>query len=137
MVSGIHSREDFDRYLVAFNNNDTPVYTSFYADDAEMALGPVVLCGLDSIKDFFNTGRRVIAEHIAPEIVIMNDHAMAVTATITFTAKVDFTEVPLDLTRYPTNKMLSYNDAAIPRHRAPRLERWWLLHILHHFLRAQ
>ncbi|KAH9207838.1 hypothetical protein DL95DRAFT_415291 [Leptodontidium sp. 2 PMI_412] len=97
MTSGIHSRADLDRYLVAFNNNDTPVYTSFYAPDAEMALGPVVCYGLDAIKDFFATGRMVISEHIAPETVIISDHAVAITATITFTAKVDIKEPFFDI----------------------------------------
>lgn len=93
MSYSIRTREDLDRYLVAFNTTEPEIYTSYYAPDAEMALGNLVLNGRDAIIQFFNIGRPRVSEHIAADSVLFEKHAVALTATITFTAKVDLTEV--------------------------------------------
>ncbi|KAH7112073.1 hypothetical protein B0J11DRAFT_511865 [Dendryphion nanum] len=92
MALSIRSRDDFNHYINAFNNNDTPVYSAYYASDCEMCLGPLALNGIDAIKQFFAVGRTQISEHVDPELVLMDGNLLAITATITFTAKVELKE---------------------------------------------
>lgn len=95
MTTAIRSREDFDKYLAAFNSSDFDSYSGYYASNAVMGLGNFVIRGRDDIMRFFRDSRQRISEHIDPVNVIITPGAVAVTAIITFTALVNLEEVSL------------------------------------------
>lgn len=95
MSSSVRTREDLDRYIVAFNTNDYDTYASFYSSDVEMNLGATVVKGKDEIIKWFKEARKRILEYLEVEHVFIGEKAVALTEDITFTALIDFDEVRL------------------------------------------
>ncbi|KAF4314279.1 hypothetical protein GTA08_BOTSDO00728 [Botryosphaeria dothidea] len=92
MSSSVRTREDLDRYIVAFNTNDYDTYASFYSPDVEMNLGATVVKGKDEIIKWFKEARKRILEYLEVEHVFIGEKAVALTEDITFTALIDFDE---------------------------------------------
>lgn len=93
MTSSVRTREDFERYLVAFNSNDYDTFSSFYAPDVEMSLGSIVIKGKDEIVAWFKEARKQILEYLEVGHLFISEKAVALTADITFTALVDLDQV--------------------------------------------
>ncbi len=63
------TREDFQRYLDAFNNDDFDGFSSFYADDVDFNLGDRKrIVGKQGIVDFY----RPVKEHIKEDLRIID-----------------------------------------------------------------
>ncbi|BAK65624.1 hypothetical protein SLG_09490 [Sphingobium sp. SYK-6] len=63
------TREDFERYIGAFNANDFEGFSSFYADDVDFQLGERKhIVGREAIADFY----RGIKAHFAETLTILD-----------------------------------------------------------------
>ncbi|MBN8819573.1 MAG: nuclear transport factor 2 family protein [Sphingomonas sp.] len=63
------TREDFERYIDAFNRNDFDGFSSFYADDVDFQLGDRKhIVGRTAIADFY----RGIKAHFAETLTILD-----------------------------------------------------------------
>ncbi len=63
------TRDDFQRYLDAFNNDDFDGFSSFYADDVDFNLGDRKrIVGKQGIVDFY----RPVKEHIREDLRIID-----------------------------------------------------------------
>ncbi|KUL89071.1 hypothetical protein ZTR_06134 [Talaromyces verruculosus] len=91
-MSSIRSKEDFLKYISAFNLSDHDTYSEYYAPNAVMALGAFVLNGKDAIMDFFHNARQTVLENVDATNIIITEKALVITANITFTAIVDLKE---------------------------------------------
>lgn len=63
------TREDFERYIAAFNANDFDGFTSFYADDVDFQLGDRMhIVGREAIGDFY----RGVKAHFDEKLKILD-----------------------------------------------------------------
>lgn len=63
------TRDDFERYIAAFNANDFDGFSNFYADDVDFRLGDRKhIVGRQGIVDFY----RGVKAHIEEELTILD-----------------------------------------------------------------
>ena len=61
--TGGMTREQFEKYITLFNNND-PAFISFYHDDVTLELGTTIIRKPQGIADFYNNVKKYISESL-------------------------------------------------------------------------
>jgi len=95
------TREDFERYINAFNNNAFDVFTSFYADDVDFQLGDRMhIVGRTNIGDFY----RGVKAHFAETLTILDLVIAPDGACLHVHTRFETIEDWPDFTMWPTKK---------------------------------
>lgn len=71
------SRENFERYITLFNNND-PAFIDFYHDDVTLELGTSIIRAPRGIADFYSDVKRYIKETLQVTQYIADADGIAV-----------------------------------------------------------
>lgn len=85
------TEDEFRAYIDAFNRDDFNVYSSYYADDVEIAWrgGEIVVRGADAIVARYRELHKTVRQRIEIQFVLTGDRHVAGEAHTTFTALAD------------------------------------------------
>ena len=86
------NKADFADYIAAFNDNDFPRFTSYYADDVLLELPQRQIRGRGGIEAFYREVKSRIRETLIIKQVIADEHGLAAELDTTFTALADWPE---------------------------------------------
>ena len=89
-------REDYDRYVAAFNARDYDAVFDFYADKPRMAFFGIEITSRDQLKDFYGFMHRFVNETVTVERFAGSDELAAVEAIVRIEATDDLTREILD-----------------------------------------
>jgi len=90
------TREDYDRYVAAFNARDYDAVFEFYAENPRMAFFGIEITTRDQLKDFYGFMHRYVKETVAVERFAGSDELAAVEAIVRIEATDDLTRETLD-----------------------------------------
>ena len=90
------TREDYDRYVAAFNARDYDAVFDFYAENPRMAFFGIEITTRDQLKDFYGFMHRYVKETVAVERFAGSDELAAVEAIVHIEATDDLTRETLD-----------------------------------------
>lgn len=90
------TREDYDRYVAAFNARDYDAVFDFYADNPRMAFFGVEITTRDQLKDFYGFMHRYVKETVTVERFAGSEDLAAVEALVRIEATDDLTREILD-----------------------------------------
>lgn len=85
------TREDYDRYVAAFNARDYDAVFDFYADNPRMAFFGVEITTRDQLKDFYGFMHRYVKETVTVERFAGSEDLAAVEALVRIEATDDLT----------------------------------------------
>jgi hypothetical protein len=85
------TREDYDRYVAAFNARDYDAVFDFYADNPRMAFFGIEITTRDQLKDFYGFMHRYVRETVTVERFAGSDEFAAVEAVVRIEATDDLT----------------------------------------------
>jgi hypothetical protein len=80
------TRDQYARYIAAFNNNDFAGFAAFYADDVVLELPIATLRGRQAIVDFYTEVKKKIRETLTIGQLVLDEHGLAVEAETEFLA---------------------------------------------------
>jgi len=90
------TREDYDRYVAAFNARDYDAVFDFYAENPRMAFFGIEITTRDELKDFYGFMHRYVKETVSVERFAGSDELAAVEAVVRIEATDDLTRDILD-----------------------------------------
>jgi hypothetical protein len=90
------TREDYDRYVAAFNARDYDAVFDFYADNPRMAFFGIEITTRDQLKAFYGFMHRYVTETVTVERFAGSDELAAVEAVVRIEATDDLTRDILD-----------------------------------------
>jgi len=90
------TREDYDRYVAAFNARDYDAVFDFYAEHPKMAFFGIEITSRDQLKDFYGFMHRYVKETVTVERFAGSDELAAVEAIVRIEATDDLTREILD-----------------------------------------
>jgi hypothetical protein len=90
------TREDYDRYVAAFNARDYDAVFDFYADNPRMAFFGIEITSRDQLKAFYGFMHRYVTETVTVERFAGSDELAAVEAVVRIEATEDLTRDILD-----------------------------------------
>ena len=90
------TREDYDRYVAAFNARDYDAVFDFYAEHPKMAFFGIEITSRDQLKDFYGFMHRYVKETVTVERFAGSDELAAVEAIVRIEATDDLTRETLD-----------------------------------------
>lgn len=83
------TREQYAQYIAAFNNNDFPGFTKFYAEDVVLELPVGTLRGRQAIFDFYAKVKERVRETLKVGQLVIDDRGLAVEIDTEFLALED------------------------------------------------
>ncbi len=90
------TREDYDRYVAAFNARDYDAVFDFYAEHPKMAFFGIEITSRDQLKDFYGFMHRYVKETVTVERFAGSDELAAVEAIVRIESTDDLTREILD-----------------------------------------
>ena len=90
------TREDYDRYVAAFNAREYDAVFDFYADNPRMAFFGIEITTREQLKDFYGFMHRYVKETVTVERFAGSDELAAVEAIVRIEATDDLTREILD-----------------------------------------
>ncbi len=90
------TREDYDRYVAAFNARDYDAVFDFYADHPRMAFFGIEITAREQLKDFYGFMHRYVKETVTVERFAGSEELAAVEAIVRIEATDDLTREALD-----------------------------------------
>ena len=90
------TREDYDRYVAAFNARDYDAVFDFYAERPEMAFFGIEITSREQLKDFYGFMHRYVEETVTVERFAGSEELAAVEAIVRIEATDDLTREVLD-----------------------------------------
>jgi len=90
------TREDYDRYVAAFNARDYDAVFDFYAESPRMAFFGIEITSREQLKDFYGFMHRFVKETVTVERFAGSDELAAVEAIVRIEATNDLTREILD-----------------------------------------
>jgi hypothetical protein len=90
------TREDYDRYVAAFNARDYDAVFDFYAENPRMAFFGIEITTRDQLKDFYGFMHRYVKETVTVERFAASEELAAVEAVVRIEATDDLTREVLD-----------------------------------------
>jgi hypothetical protein len=90
------TREDYDRYVAAFNARDYDAVFDFYAERPRMAFFGIEITSRDQLKDFYGFMHRYVEETVTVERFAGSENLAAVEAIVRIEATDDLTREILD-----------------------------------------
>ena len=90
------TREDYDRYVAAFNARDYDAVFDFYAENPRMAFFGIEIATREQLKDFYGFMHRYVKETVTVERFAGSDELAAVEAIVRIEATDDLTREALD-----------------------------------------
>lgn len=90
------TREDYDRYVAAFNTRDYDAVFDFYAENPRMAFFGIEITTRDQLKAFYGFMHRYVKETVTVERFAGSDELAAVEAIVRIEATDDLTREVLD-----------------------------------------
>ena len=94
------TREDYDRYVAAFNARDYDGVFDFYVDNPDMAFFGVEIRSRDDLKGFYGFLHGFVKEHITVHRFASSEELAAVEATVRLEAFEDLTREILEAKGY-------------------------------------
>jgi hypothetical protein len=90
------TRDDYDRYVAAFNARAYDAVFDFYAENPRMAFFGIEITTREQLKDFYGFMHRYVKETVTVERFAGNDELAAVEAVVRIEATDDLTREVLD-----------------------------------------
>ena len=90
------TREDYDRYVAAFNSRDYDAVFDFYAENPRMAFFGIEITSREQLKDFYGFMHGYVTESVTVERFAGSDELAAVEAIVRIEATDDLTREVLD-----------------------------------------
>lgn len=90
------TREDYDRYVAAFNARDYDAVFDFYAESPRMEFFGIEITSREQLKDFYGFMHRFVKETVTVERFAGSDELAAVEAIVRIEATDDLTREILD-----------------------------------------
>ena len=90
------TREDYDRYVAAFNSRDYDAVFDFYAENPRMAFFGIEITSREQLKDFYGFMHGYVTESVTVERFAGSDEMAAVEAIVRIEATDDLTREVLD-----------------------------------------
>ena len=90
------TREDYDRYVAAFNAREYDAVFDFYADNPRLAFFGIEITTRDQLKAFYGFMHRYVKETVTVERFAGSDELAAVEAIVRIAATDDLTREVLD-----------------------------------------
>jgi hypothetical protein len=90
------TREDYDRYVSAFNARDYDAVFDFYDENPRMAFFGIEITSRDELKEFYGFLHRFVKETVTVERFAGSDELAAVEAIVRIEATGDLTREILD-----------------------------------------
>lgn len=90
------NRDDYDRYVEAFNARDYDTVFDFYASDPRLAFFGVEITTRDQLKAFYSFLHRYVREMVTVERFAGSDELAAIEAIVRVEATDDLTRETLD-----------------------------------------
>jgi hypothetical protein len=90
------TRDDYDRYVAAFNARDYDAVFDFYAENPRMAFFGIEITSRDQLKDFYGFMHRYVKETVTVERFAGSEELAAVEAIVRIEATDDLTREALD-----------------------------------------
>ena len=90
------TREDYDRYVAAFNARDYDAVFDFYAENPRLAFFGIEITTREQLKDFYGFMHRYVKETVTVERFAGSDELAAVEAIVRIEATDDLTRDILD-----------------------------------------
>ena len=90
------NRDDYDRYVEAFNARDYDTVFDFYAPDPRLAFFGVEITTRDQLKAFYSFLHRYVRETVTVERFAGSDELAAIEAIVRVEATADLTRETLD-----------------------------------------
>lgn len=90
------TREDYDRYVAAFNSRDYDAVFDFYAEYPRMAFFGIEITSREQLKDFYGFMHGYVTETVTVERFAGSDELAAVEAIVRIEATDDLTREVLD-----------------------------------------
>ena len=90
------TREDYDRYVAAFNARDYDTVFDFYTEHPRMAFFGIEITSRDELKAFYGFLHRFVKETVTVERFAGSDELAAVEAIVRIEATADLTRETLD-----------------------------------------
>ena len=85
------TREDYDRYVAAFNARDYDTVFDFYAERPRMAFFGIEITSRDELKQFYGFLHRYVKETVTVERFAASDDLVAVEGLVRIEAIADLT----------------------------------------------
>lgn len=85
------TREDYDRYVAAFNARDYDTVFDFYAENPKMAFFGIEITTRDQLKDFYGFLHRYVKETVTVERFAGSDELAAVEGIVRVEGIADLT----------------------------------------------
>ncbi|WP_305096874.1 nuclear transport factor 2 family protein [Croceibacterium aestuarii] len=90
------TRQDYERYVAAFNARDYDTVFDFYAENPRMAFFGIEIATRDQLKDFYGFMHRYVKETVEIERFAASDELAAVEANVRIEATDHLTRDILD-----------------------------------------
>ncbi|MXO65244.1 nuclear transport factor 2 family protein [Altericroceibacterium endophyticum] len=90
------TRDDYARYVEAFNNRDYDAVFDFYVDDPRIAFFGVEITTREQLKDFYGFLHRFVKESVTVERYANSDELAAVEGIVRVEGIADLTREELD-----------------------------------------
>jgi hypothetical protein len=90
------TREDYDRYVAAFNARDYDAVFDFYAEHPKMAFFGIEITSREQLKEFYGFMHRYVKETVTVERFAGSEELAAVEAVVRIEATDDLTREILD-----------------------------------------
>ena len=90
------TREDYERYVAAFNARDYDAVFDFYAENPRMAFFGIEITTRDQLKEFYSFLHKYVRETVTVERFAGSDELAAVEANVRIEATSDLTREELD-----------------------------------------
>ena len=90
------TREDYDRYVAAFNSRDYDAVFDFYAEYPRMAFFGIEITSREQLKDFYGFMHSYVTESVTVERFAGSEELAAVEAIVRIEATGDLTREVLD-----------------------------------------
>jgi ketosteroid isomerase-like protein len=90
------TREDYDRYVAAFNARDYDAVFDFYAEHPKMAFFGIEITSREQLKEFYGFMHRYVKETVTVERLAGSEELAAVEAIVRIEATDDLTRDILD-----------------------------------------
>ena len=90
------TREDYDRYVAAFNARDYDAVFDFYAEHPKMAFFGIEITNREQLKEFYGFMHRYVKETVTVERFAGSEELAAVEAVVRIEATDDLTRDILD-----------------------------------------
>jgi len=84
------TRDDYERYITAFNDGDVERYSGYYARDVVLELGKRSIAGSQGIREFYAAVRSKVREVLVVRQFIGDETGVAAELDTSFEAIVDW-----------------------------------------------